>query len=113
MGKKRTQQKSRANVQNQEREQKSQRVDACRFGMPQNMLQQTLLPPQHPAYGLMHLAGNLNDDNHSCAAAHAMVSAIEIATSHEERQSFALHLMCNLRVFLSECIVTNICDTPP
>ena len=69
--------------------------------MPQNMLQQTLLPPQHTAYGLMHLAGNLNDDNHSCAAAHAMVSAIEIATSHEERQSFALQLMSMLKSTLA------------
>ena len=91
---------------------------SCRFGFPDdvvvadasdaapasylspNMLQQTLLPPPHPAYGLMHLAGKLKDDNHSCAAAHAMVSAIEIAMGHEERQSFALQLMLMLKTTL-------------
>ena len=84
------------------------------------MSQQTLLPLPHPAYGLMHLAGNLKDDNHFCAAAQAMVSAIEIATGHEERQSFALQLMWMLKTTLDmsnvEIIVHGIptlCDDVP
>ena len=55
---------------------------------------------QHPAYGLMHLAGKLKESNHSCAAAHAIVSAIEIATSHEEQQKFAMQLIWMLKTTL-------------
>ena len=61
------------------------------------MGQEERLPRTHPSYGLMHMAGQLEDHKNVCAAAHAMVSAIEIATSHEERQSFALQLMCMLK----------------
>lgn len=94
---------------------------ACDFPKKTSCLsQQTLLPLPHPAYGLMHLAGNLKDDNHFCAAAQAMVSAIEIATGHEERQSFALQLIWMLKTTLDmsnvEIIVHGIpplCDDVP
>ena len=76
------------------------------------MSQQTLLPLPHPAYGLMHLAGNLKDDNHFCAAVQAMVSAIEIATGHEERQSFALQLMWMLKTTLDMSNVEIIVHVP-
>ena len=55
---------------------------------------------QHPAYSLMLLAGKLKDNNHSCAAAHAIVSAIEIATCLEEQQKFAMQLIRMLKTTL-------------
>ena len=103
----------------------SDAAPACDFPkntscLSQYMSQQTLIPLPHPAYGLMHLAGNLKDDNHFCAAAQAMVSAIEIAMGHEERQSFALQLMWMLKTTLDmgnvEIIVHGIptlCDDVP
>jgi len=65
------------------------------------MGQEERLPRTHPSYGLMHVAGQLEDDKRVCAAAHAIVSAIDIATSQEEQQAFALQLMRLLKTTLS------------
>ena len=62
------------------------------------MGQEERLPRTHPSYGLTR---QLEDDKHDCAAAHAIVSAIDIATSQEEHQAFALQLMRLLKTTLS------------
>jgi hypothetical protein len=76
------------------------------------MGQEERLPRTHPSYGLMHMAGQLEDHKNVCAAAHAIVSAIDIATSQEEQQAFALQLMRLLKTTLSmEYVHINVLDT--